>query len=126
MTNDSHNDRIRQLEQQVRELRDLVRHFTRLPTLPPGASVPKVRDRCAARAKGAFTTSTATITVDNVTVETENGKSPLTDPDDLAEELSVKNRYGYEGDDNDDMTIAYREDLDEWYLLQKGCPPEEE
>ncbi len=77
-------------------------------------------DRCNALLKGALASGDATATVDNVVAT--RGASPLDDPTDAAEELTVDNFFAWDGDDNAPCKIEYNEDDDTWELYQVKCP----
>lgn len=74
---------------------------------------------CKCQAKGAIT-GTGTKTVDNVTVV--QGTSPLDDPSDTAEELSVSNPLAFDFDDNAILFIHYNETAEVWEIYQGECP----
>lgn len=76
-------------------------------------------DRCTALAKGDIT-GTGTKTVDNV--KATRGKSPLDDPDDTAEELSVSNPHAYDVDDNGLVRLEWNEATETWDIYQATCP----
>ena len=77
-------------------------------------------DRCNALLKGALASGNGTTTVDNVVAT--RGVSPLDDPTDMAEELTVDNFFAWDGDDNARCKIEYNEDDDTWELYQVKCP----
>ena len=76
-------------------------------------------DRCTCLLKGAIS-GTGTKTVDNVAVI--RGTSPLSDPTDTAEELSVENTLAWDGDDDGKAMIEYNATEDNWQFYQVECP----
>ena len=70
--------------------------------------------RCTCKAKGAFTSASGTFTVDNVAVI--DGISPLSDPTDTAEELTVTNSIVAAGADNVDCRIEYNQTTAVWEI----------
>ena len=76
-------------------------------------------DRCTALAKGDIT-GTGTKTVDNVIAT--RGTSPLDDPTDTAEELSVNNPHAYDVDDNGLVRLEWNEATETWDIYQATCP----
>ena len=76
-------------------------------------------DRCTAFAKGDIT-GTGTKTVDNVVAT--RGVSPLADPTDTTEELSVSNPHAYDVDDNGLVRIEWNEATETWDIYQATCP----
>lgn len=77
-------------------------------------------DRCKAILKGAISGS-GDKTVDNVVAT--RGPSPLTDPTDSAEELTVNNdEFEFAGDDNGSCKIEYNHADNAWEFYQVECP----
>ena len=58
-------------------------------------------------------------TVDNVQII--KGASPLDDPTDTAEELSVFNKHGYDFDNNGAADIEWNVTADRWEIYQIDC-----
>lgn len=81
-------------------------------------------DRCNAVLKGAISGS-GLKTVDAVVAT--RGDSPLDDPDDTTEELSVSNDlFEWEGDDDANCKIEYNHADQQWEFYQVECSTEEE
>lgn len=75
--------------------------------------------KCQAKG-GGQQQSGSTITVDHVTVV--HGVSPLDDPDDTTEELTVYNIFGDTLDDDVVLTCHYNESNDHWEVADVTCP----
>ena len=121
VTNRDHE--INDLRRELRELRgELARETSRkYVRLGQAQTSPATIgfNRCKCQAKGAFSTTTTTITVDNVVAE--HGDSPLVDPSSTTETLQVRNRFAWDGVDNADLVIEYDKSIGQWYISQKGC-----
>ncbi len=77
-------------------------------------------DRCNAVLKGGISGS-GNKTVDAVVAT--RGASPLTDPTDATEELTVSNNlFEFDGDDDGTCKIEYNLDSGEWEFYQVKCP----
>jgi len=77
-------------------------------------------DRCTAVMKGTGGSgSKTTCTVDNVAPI--NGPSPLDDPTDATEELTVYNKHGWDYDDNGAADIEYNHSYPRWEKYQVDC-----
>lgn len=76
-------------------------------------------DRCKAVVKGAFTSANSTFTVDNVVAT--RGTSPLDDPEDMTEELTAQNTFGWDGDDDATVFIEWDQDAEQWVAYQVEC-----
>ncbi len=78
-------------------------------------------DRCKGLLKGALDSGDSTTTVDNVTVI--RGTSPLDDPTDTTEELTVSNAdHEWDGDDNAVCRFEWNQTAERWEFYQITCP----
>jgi len=79
-------------------------------------------DRCTAKIDdaGGMETTDSTIAVDNVAVI--RGVSPLDDPTDTSEELTVYNVHAWEADDDADCRIEWNQTTEHWEIYNVTCP----
>ncbi len=78
-------------------------------------------DRCTCQMKGTSGSgSKTTCTADNV--KTIKGASPLEDPTDMTEELTVYNKHGWDFDDDAAADIEYNYTAARWEIYQVDCP----
>jgi len=94
-------------------------HPTRTGRRARAAQILGGYDRCTCFLKGALSGG-ATATVDNVLVI--HGTSPLADPTDTTEELTVYNTHAWDGDDNALCRIEWNRTTEHWEFYQVTCP----